>query len=63
MSFWWPRKRPGPPPRWGVDLYIEPRDFWVGAYFAGWRDDDSGARDLYVCPVPCLVVKVWWYER
>lgn len=32
-----------------LHLYIEPRDLWVGAFV------DSGV--LYVCPLPCLVVR------
>lgn len=33
-----------------VQLYIEPRDAWVGVYVA----PDA----VYVCPVPFVVVKV-----
>lgn len=33
-----------------VQVYIEPRDIWVGVYVA----PDA----VYVCPLPLLVVKV-----
>jgi hypothetical protein len=32
-----------------VEVYFEPRDVWIGAYLA--RDA------VYVCPLPCLVIK------
>lgn len=35
---------------WG-QLYLEPRDWWVGAYIA----PDA----VYVCPLPCVVLKFW----
>ena len=34
-------------------LIFEPRDLWVGAYVA--------AKAVYVCPVPCVVLK--WDRR
>lgn len=33
-----------------VQLYIEPRDIWVGVYV--------GPDAVYVCPLPLVVVKV-----
>lgn len=33
-----------------VELYIEPRDIWVGAYIA----PDA----VYICPLPLVVIKV-----
>lgn len=33
-----------------VQLYIEPRDAWIGAYVA--------PHAVFVCPLPFLVVKV-----
>lgn len=32
-----------------VQLYIEPRDVWVGAYV--------GRGAIYLCPLPCLVIR------
>ncbi len=32
-----------------LQVYVEPRDLWVGAYVAG----DA----VYVCPLPCLVLR------
>lgn len=33
-----------------VELYLEPRDLWVGVYVAPYA--------VYVCPLPTVVVKV-----
>lgn len=32
-----------------VEIYAEPRDWWIGAYVA--------ENAIYVCPVPCLVFR------
>lgn len=40
-------------------LYFEPRDLWIGAYW----NHEHGMLDLYICPVPCLVLHLWWMER
>jgi hypothetical protein len=34
-----------------AQLYIEPRDIWVGAYVS--------EHAVFVCPLPCVVIKVW----
>jgi hypothetical protein len=31
-------------------VYIEPRDVWVGVYV--------GPEDIFVCPLPCLVIRI-----
>lgn len=36
------------PGRWWA-VYIEPRDWWVGAFISD--------RAVYVCPLPCLVIR------
>lgn len=33
-----------------VQLYLEPRDVWVGAYV--------GHLSVYVCPVPFVVIRI-----
>jgi hypothetical protein len=33
-----------------VEIYWEPRDFWIGAYVA-----ESGT--LYLCPLPMLAIR------
>jgi hypothetical protein len=33
-----------------VEIYIEVRDLWIGAYVS------SDA--VYVCPLPCLVIRI-----
>lgn len=35
-----------------LQVYVEPRDIWVGAYVA--------PKALYVCPVPMLVIRWAW---
>jgi hypothetical protein len=32
-----------------VQVYVEPRDVWIGVYVA--------QRAIYVCPVPMLVIR------
>lgn len=33
-----------------VEIYLEPRDLWVGAYV--------NQRAVYVCPLPMLVIRI-----
>jgi hypothetical protein len=40
--------------RWYVKVFFEPRDLWVGVFLKpafGW--------DIYICPLPCLVIHVY----
>ena len=37
-----------------AEIKIEPKDAWVGAYI------DRADKTVYVCPLPCLVIKVRW---
>jgi hypothetical protein len=37
-------------PRGRVEIYLEPRDIWVGVYVA----EDA----VYVCPLPMMVIRV-----
>jgi hypothetical protein len=40
--------------RWYVRFFLEPRDLWVGVFLKrsmGW--------DIYICPLPCLVIHVY----
>jgi len=39
---------------WG-QIYIEPRDWWIGVYLA--------ERAVFVCLLPCVVLKVWRRDR
>ena len=32
-----------------LQVYLEPRDLWIGAYLA--------EHALYLCPLPCLVLR------
>jgi hypothetical protein len=36
-------------PRLRLQVYLDPRDVWVGAYIAPVA--------VYVCPLPCLVLR------
>lgn len=33
-----------------IGIYIEPRDAWIGVYLAEYQ--------VYVCPVPFLVIRI-----
>ena len=44
----------GPNWEW-AQIYIEPRDWWVGLYISDVA--------LYVCPLPCIVIKIWRVDR
>lgn len=33
-----------------VELYVEPRDLWIGAFI--------GADALYLCPLPVFVIRI-----
>lgn len=35
-----------------ISVFIAWYDLWIGAYW------DRAKRTLYVCPVPCVVIKV-----
>ena len=37
-----------------VRVFLAWYDLWVGAYI------DRPGRTLYLCPLPCLVVRVGW---
>lgn len=39
--------------RWGY-ARVEPRDLWVGVF---WDRTDDGWIAVYVCPIPCCVVR------
>jgi hypothetical protein len=44
--------------RGAVTIYLEPRDIWVGAFVS--------IHSVYVCPLPCLVIKFdrdWSWRR
>lgn len=49
MSRWWDRRLRLF--RGGVQVYLEPRDVWVGVYVS----EDA----VFVCLLPMLVIKVW----
>ena len=38
----------------GISVFVAWYDMWVGAYI------DRTNKTLYVCPLPCLVIKVRW---
>lgn len=38
--------------RWYVRVFFEPRDLWVGVFFK-----QAFAWDIYICPLPCLVIR------
>lgn len=38
-------------------LFFAWYDFWIGFFY----DRKSGA--LYICPLPCVVIKIWREER
>lgn len=44
---------------WSINVLLEPRDLWVGAYIKG-RYWEMGHQRLtfYVCPLPCLAIVV-----
>lgn len=39
-----------------VEIYLEPRDVWVGVFVAPVKSGQRGA--IYICPLPCLVIRI-----
>lgn len=46
---------PGAPWEARVSVYVDWRDWWIGLYRA--------EEHLYVCVLPCLVVRIWRAKR
>ena len=48
--------------------YWEPRDLWVGGYWA-WDERRRDGRlmqeflSVYICLVPCLPIRLRWYTK
>lgn len=40
-----------------ISLFFAWFDLWIGAYY------DHKKRILYVCPLPCVVFKIWKEEK
>lgn len=40
-----------------VKLFFALYDFWIGAFY------DRSASALYICPLPCVVIKIWREKR
>jgi hypothetical protein len=50
-------------PRVWLEWLFEPRDLWVGLYWARPDVNWSHGVDIYVCIIPCLPLKVMWRRR
>lgn len=46
-----------------VRLKFEPRDFWIGAFFAKAEPTMPWTRRIYVCLVPFLPIVISWQPR
>lgn len=43
--------------RWKIRPFFKWFDFWIGIYF------DRDGRAIYICPLPMLGIKVWWWHQ
>jgi hypothetical protein len=47
------------PIRLEIDVQLEPRDVWIGMFWQSYPSE----REFWVCPVPCLVFRLWWLRH
>lgn len=44
-----------------VNLEFEPRDLWLGVFFAHSEPAIPWTRRVYICLVPCFPIVISWY--
>lgn len=42
-----------------LSIHFDPRDLWIGMFW----DHDLGDTDVYICPIPCVVLHVLWQKN